>query len=1534
MAWSLNIFGNKFYLTKLKLIFSLLIVLTIGQNILKAKDHDKAPALAAPTNTVVNVSTAAELWTAVQNVASNSTIMIAPGTYNLTNTCNFSNTVTNVTIRGSTNNRDDVILLGQGMGVTSASVPHGIYVGNATNLTVANLTIGEVQDHCITVDGATSGLHIYNVRMFDAGEQFVKGSAGSGGHDSGIVEYCLIEYTVADANLSTYTNGVDVHDGASWIIRHNKFVKMQGPSSGSLSGPAILMWNSSSNTLVEGNTFINCEREICLGLVDKSGANDHTGGIVRNNFIYRDGTHRGDIGIGVYDCPDAVIYNNTVMIGGTYSNAIEYRFSATNNVIVTNNICSANITARSGAAGTVSSNITNAASTLFENYSSGDLHLKSSASSAIDQGATIASVTEDYDGQARPSGSSYDIGADEYQSSASSYNITTTAGTGGSVSPSSPVSVTAGQDQAFAITADVGYQIDDVVIDGSSVGTVTSYTFSNVSTTHTVAVTYKNADTTISTESWDWVSEMKTITASYSGATGKVVIMGDSNTYANQSSRWARFGTGKTTEETEISTWMHASNNDSTNGWWLAADDQPTNRSWTAASGVTSGEYIAGGKGDLPSLANIISSHNPQIAVILLGTNDLNASVTSTAFLSNMQSIYTACLNNGTIPVVCTLTPTNWGSADDYRAYNTGLINLAQTMKLPLLDVNNEFLSRRPGNTWLNTLINNDGAHMITTNSSGPATVDNLKSGGSLLRCYLQTHKIREIRNKVIDYKTVTITVGANGSASPSGTQTVDYHGDSSLTFTASSGYEIDDVLVDGSSVGAVNSHTISDITSNRTVSVSFKSLSFQISSGAGTGGSISPSGSVAVNIGSSTAFNISANGGYAIDDVLVNGSSVGAVTTYTFTNVTSDQTIQANFSLISVTHTITAISDSNGSMSPLGSVTVGDGNDQVFSFTPNSGYEIDYVELDGSNLGALTSYTISNVTSAHTLKVFYIFSAVVHSITASSGSNGGISPDGNVAVVDSNNQSFTISPDSGYEINDVLVNGSSVGTSSTYSFMNVTTDQTISATFKAINTFYTITVTSDSNGNVVPEGAVIVNGNTTKSFDIVPNKGYQVESIKLDNVTMLLADPFMLNNINADHTLEVTFSLIPVKHTIVATVGVGGEISPAGSASVVDGFDQAYTITPEGGYLITDVLVDNISVGAVSSYTFINTTQDHTISATFVLSDVIHTVEVSSGSNGSISPTGSVLIADSTSKSFMIEADSSYEIDDVVVDGVSQGKLSTYTFYNVTKGHTISASFVASSVNHTITASVVGNGSISPFGNVLVSDAGSRTFAFIPDSGYEVSDVSVNGISKGVITGYTYVNILSDQALEVSFSQIVDSSNSFLLTFSFDQFFPAIDGVIEDNKVTVELPAGSSLDSLVASFSYSGSSIKVNDASQISGLTKNNFKNNIEYILTAEDGSTKSYQIIITHKEDSTSNATGDSSTSGSDDSGTSTGSSSDNGSSGTTESDNSSGSSASTSSSGGGGCQYADSSSDFSFLFLFILSFVLTIFRTKPKC
>ncbi len=144
--------------------------------------------------------------------------------------------------------------------------------------------------------------------------------------------------------------------------------------------------------------------------------------------------------------------------------------------------------------------------------------------------------------------------------------------------------------------------------------------------------------------------------------------------------------------------------------------------------------------------------------------------------------------------------------------------------------------------------------------------------------------------------------------------------------------------------------------------------------------------------------------------------------------------------------------------------------------------------------------------------------------------------------------------------------------------------------------------------------------------------------------------------------------------YTITSSAGANGSISPSGAVNVNYGGSQTFTITPNTGYRVVDVVVDGASVGAVTSYTFTNVMANHTIVANFAI--LTYTIDASAGPNGSISPSGSIVVNYGANPTFGFTPNPGYQIEDVLVDGVSVGPVISYTFSAVTANHTISTSF------------------------------------------------------------------------------------------------------------------------------------------------------------------------------------------------------------------------------------------------------------------
>ncbi len=159
-------------------------------------------------------------------------------------------------------------------------------------------------------------------------------------------------------------------------------------------------------------------------------------------------------------------------------------------------------------------------------------------------------------------------------------------------------------------------------------------------------------------------------------------------------------------------------------------------------------------------------------------------------------------------------------------------------------------------------------------------------------------------------------------------------------------------------------------------------------------------------------------------------------------------------------------------------------------------------------------------------------FTITQFTITASSNSGGTISPSGIVTVQPNGAQSFVITPDTGYHIVDVKVDGVSQGPLTSYTFENVTSNHTIEAVFE-INT-YTITASVNNKdwGSITPSGAVIVTYGGSQTFTIKANHGYFIYRVLVDKSPIKIANSsemtYTFTNVSSNHTISVEFMKAP----------------------------------------------------------------------------------------------------------------------------------------------------------------------------------------------------------------------------------------------------------------------------------------------------------------------------------------------------------------------------------------------------------------------
>lgn len=216
--------------------------------------------------------------------------------------------------------------------------------------------------------------------------------------------------------------------------------------------------------------------------------------------------------------------------------------------------------------------------------------------------------------------------------------------------------------------------------------------------------------------------------------------------------------------------------------------------------------------------------------------------------------------------------------------------------------------------------------------------------------------------------------------------------------------------------------------------------------------------------------------------------------------------------------------------------------------------------------------------------------------ITAVAHGGGIIDPNGAVKVEEGKDQVFTIQPYEGFEVKEVFVNGESVGAVTEYKFEAVRADA-------SIEVFFAEKEAVQADKTKLNESITAAEELLKHAEDYVPEDIQNLMEV-LDAAKAVAADPAVTQEtVDAtQNALDAAMNIAPIQKefTIMAATGEGGSITPCGAVKVERGMSQTFTIQPEEGYVISDVLVNGQSAGAVAEYTFCDVNADANITALF----------------------------------------------------------------------------------------------------------------------------------------------------------------------------------------------------------------------------------------------------------------------------------------------------------------------------------------------
>jgi len=402
--------------------------------------------------------------------------------------------------------------------------------------------------------------------------------------------------------------------------------------------------------------------------------------------------------------------------------------------------------------------------------------------------------------------------------------------------------------------------------------------------------------------------------------------------------------------------------------------------------------------------------------------------------------------------------------------------------------------------------------------------------------------------------------------------------------------------------------------------------------------------------------------------------------------------------------YTIMSLAGPGGYIYPSWYLRMAQGSSVNFEITPDTGYQIANVTVDGQSQGVIQSRNFSNVNSDHTIEA--IFSAggdayilnVVNGRISATGLSSGAYLSGEVVDIAAN------PPQQGYifmEWTGDVLDMDDVTNPAT--FITISDDATVTAEYEydGTSTMYTVTINPPpQNGTVSkdPDKAEYNEGEQP-TLRPEPDYGYRFDRWEGEDVPSgrEFDNPLYLSMTGT--RLNKTLTAIFVEsaagsHIIQAIAGAGGTITPSGNVEVEDGGNETFTITPNSGYHIDDVLIDDGSMGPLQSFPFSNVTRDRKIEARFAANayvlNVINGSIVGGGTSGTYDYGEVVPIRTNTPPAGQVFSHWSGDVADI--DDIN----SSVTTITMRNSATVTANFTSGSTV-SLTINIDGDGTTVP---------------------------------------------------------------------------------------------------------------------------------------------------------------------------------------------------------------------------------------------
>ena len=405
----------------------------------------------------------------------------------------------------------------------------------------------------------------------------------------------------------------------------------------------------------------------------------------------------------------------------------------------------------------------------------------------------------------------------------------------------------------------------------------------------------------------------------------------------------------------------------------------------------------------------------------------------------------------------------------------------------------------------------------------------------------------------------------------------------------------------------------------------------------------------------------------------------------------------------------VTATAGEGGTITPAGQTLVKKGTSKTFDIAPAQGYEIVNVNVDGADLGPISYYTFQRVGVDHTISATFQKaqqSGDTVTLTTTANEGGSVAPAGQTRYAPGASAEITFTPDPGYQLASVKVNGRTVDVTDGAYTLVMDQSYAVSAAFEKIPDVPVVMFQNDFEdvaGDSFPFHGWTVKVQDTSStwkqytYYNWKNEGNDSKHAYISNDWKGAQDEYLISPVvdlsgtrDGVLTFDFAYGEYGIKNkTFTATVEASTDGGKTWNA--IWNFQDSYTGQQASNYIISGsaevpVPAEYNVDGVQFAFRYVHPNEDTTgqlaidnVKLMAVEDGPVaqkYTITATAGEGGSITPAGAVSVKEGASQTFAIAAQEGYAIADVLVDGQSVGAVDSYTFENVTANHTIAALF------------------------------------------------------------------------------------------------------------------------------------------------------------------------------------------------------------------------------------------------------------------